>query len=119
MANITRVDGVTIVEVDQEYDSLDERKLSELGAQLLAAVDQAEPPVLLLDLTRTTFIGSSFLGVAIRAWKRLRDRSGRLALCHVNELCREVLQASRLDTIWELFPSREEALRELAKEIVR
>ncbi len=117
MSNITRVDGVTVFEIDQEYDSLDEQTLNELGTKLLAAVEQADPPVLLLDLTRTTFIGSSFLGVSIRAWKRLRDRHGRMALCHVNDLCREVLKASKLDSIWDVYPTREEAVLQMSKEL--
>lgn len=117
MSNITRVDGVTIFEIDKEYDSLDEQTLNELGAKLLAAVEQAEPPVMLLDLTRTTFIGSRFLGVTIRAWKRLRDRHGRMALCHVNDLCSEVLKASKLDSIWDVFPTRDEAVLQMSKEI--
>lgn len=115
MSKLSRVQGVTIFEVDQEYDSLDELKLSQLGTELLAAVEQAQPPALLLDLTQTTFIGSSFLGLAIRAWKRLRDRNGRMALCHVNELCSEVLHASKLDSIWDVYPNRDEAIQRMSE----
>lgn len=114
MTHVSQVDGVTIFHVDREYDSLDDCKVGGFSAELMRAVEQAERPVLLLDLTDTTFIGSSFLGVLVRAWKRLRDQHGRMALCHVNELCGEVLHASKLDTIWEIYPSREEGQRALA-----
>jgi anti-anti-sigma factor len=114
MTRVSQVDGVTIFSVDREYDSLDERKVSEFSAQLTAAIDRANPPLLLLDLSDTTFIGSSFLGVLVRVWKRIRERQGRMALCHANELCSEVLHASKLDTIWDIYPARDAAIRALA-----
>lgn len=116
MSNVTRVRGVTVYEIDEDYDSLDDDKLEELSAQILAAVEAADPPALLLDLGRTKFIGSRFLGILIRAWKRLRDRSGHMALCRVNDLCDEVLRASKLNTIWDVYATRDEAVQALAKE---
>ena len=113
MAKVSKQEGITVVEVDAQYDSLDVATLNEFGTELLAAVSQAEPPQVLLDLRRTTFIGSSFLGLLIRAWKRLRDRHGALALCQVNDVCGEVLKASKLDMIWQVFPDRESAIRQL------
>ena len=113
MANLLNQEGITVVEVDSQYDSLDVVKLNEFGTQLLSAVAAANPPTVLLDMRKTTFIGSSFLGLLIRAWKRLRDRQGALALCNVNQVCSEVLRASKLDMIWQIFPDRESALRHL------
>lgn len=115
MSNVLRQDGITVVEVDAQYDSLDVARLNEFGDQLLAAVADAQPPKVLLDMGRTTFIGSNFLGLLIRAWKRLRDRQGELALCDVNEVCGEVLRASKLDMIWHIFPDRETAVTTLRK----
>jgi anti-anti-sigma factor len=113
MAKVYKQEGITVVEVDAEYDSLDVAKLNMFGDELLAAVAGAEPPKVLLDMHRTTFIGSNFLGLLIRAWKRLRDRKGELALCQVNEVCSEVLRASKLDMIWQVFPDRDAAVGQL------
>ncbi|HEX7378480.1 MAG TPA: STAS domain-containing protein [Pirellulales bacterium] len=113
MSNISRQEGITVIEIDAQYDSLDVTKLNEFGDQLLAAAAEAEPPKVLLDMGRTTFIGSNFLGLLIRAWKRLRDRHGELALCSVNEVCGEVLRASKLDMIWQVFPDRGTAVAKL------
>ncbi len=113
MAKVSRQEGVTIVEIDAQYDSLDVARLNEFGDQLLTAVAAADPPKVLLDMGRTTFIGSNFLGLLIRAWKRLRDRKGELALCCVNEVCGEVLRASKLDMIWQVYSDRETAVTNL------
>lgn len=116
MTRVLQVGGVTIFSVDREYDSLDDRMVSDFSTQLNGAIEQVDPPVLLLDLSDTTFIGSSFLGVLVRAWKRIRERNGQMALCHVNELCSEVLHASKLDTIWGIYPTRDAAVLALAAE---
>ena len=113
MAKIFKHSGLTIVEVDSEYDSLAVAQLEELGVLLLEAARQAEPPIMLLDLSETQYIGSSFLGVLMRVWKRLRDRHGRLALCDANDVCGDVLRASKLDTIWDVFSDRATAVKEL------
>ena len=114
MSHLSQLDGVTVFHVDRQYDSLDEGKVGEFSALVMEAVERAQHPLLLLDLGDTTFIGSGFLGVLVRAWKRIRDRQGRMALCRVNPLCAEVLHASKLDTIWEIYPTRDEAQRALA-----
>ena len=115
MSHLSHVAGVTVFQVDRQYDSLDEVKVGEFSALLMDAVEGAPHPLLLLDLGDTTFIGSGFLGVLVRAWKRIRDRKGRMALCRVNPLCGEVLRASKLDTIWEIYSTRDEAQRALAE----
>jgi anti-anti-sigma factor len=114
MTRVSQVDGVTVFQVDREYDSLDDRTVAEFSAQLTSAIQPDHPPLLLLDLSDTTFIGSSFLGVLVRVWKRIRERNGRMALCHVNEICGEVLHASKLDTIWDIYSTRDAAVRALA-----
>lgn len=113
MANVMREQGVTVVEVDPVYDSLDEWRMSDFRDLVLDAVKKADPPLLLLDLSRTTYIGSSFIGVLIRGWKRLRDRQGRLALCNVCPTCADVLHVSKLDTIWDIYSTRDEARQAL------
>jgi anti-sigma B factor antagonist len=113
MARIINHAGVTIAEADSDYDSLAVGQLEELSTLLLDAAREADPPIILLDLSETQYIGSSFLGVVMRAWKRLRDRHGRLAVCNVNDVCGDVLRASKLDTIWEVFADRATALEEL------
>lgn len=116
MATIHNEQGLTIVEVDPEYDSLDEWRIRDFRGLMLDAADHAERPLMLIDLAATTFIGSSFIGVLVRTWKRLRDRQGRMALCNVSPDCANVLHVTRLDTVWDCFSSREEGIRGLLDE---
>ncbi len=112
MGNVVQQDGVTIIDLDERYDSLDDQALEQLGDALLTAVSGNSPPALLVDLSNTRFIGSRFIGLLVRAWKRVQDRQGRMGLCCIPPFCREALISTRLyDTLWTPYETREEAIK--------
>ena len=43
-------------------------------------------------------------------WKCIRQRSGRLLLCNLSEFAYDILKVSRLNQLWPVYNSREEAL---------
>jgi anti-sigma B factor antagonist len=110
MLRISREQQITIVEFGKSYDSLDLQKLDEARSSLLDEADHAEPPLVVLDFARTTFIGSSFIELLVRAWKRLKQRGGLMTLCNLNPFCEEVFHVSRLDLLWQICPSRQAAI---------
>jgi len=114
MVSVTREHDVTILQLDASYASLDDKPLEELGEVLLSEASFAVPPRLLLDMSPTLFIGSRFIELLVRAWKRIRTRDGSLALCGVQQLCGDVLRVSRLDTLWPEYPTRSEAVTAMA-----
>jgi len=114
MSRIIRKQGVTIVEAGPSYDSLDEEALIEFGAALLDGATHAEPPRLIVDLAPTQRIGSRFIELLVRAWKRLRQRSGTMAICGLQPYCSEVLQVTHLDSLWPTYPTQDEAIAALA-----
>lgn len=114
MTQISRQSDVTILDLGESYDSLDTERIERLTRMLREQAEGADPPRLLLDLSRTRFIGSSFLEAVMLAWKQVRARSGILALCGLTPLCREVFEAAQLDSIWTLYPTRAEAVEALA-----
>ncbi len=113
MITLMRQHDVTVLELGSAYDSLDESSLDELGSLLLTKAATADPPCMVLDLSSTDFIGSLFIELLVRAWKRLTERGGAFALCGVRPFCDEVLRTTHLDTLWESFPTREAAVESL------
>lgn len=104
-------DGVTIIELGERYDSLDDDSLERLSDELLDAASNSPAPALLVDLSNTRLIGSRFIGLLVRAWKRVQDRQGRMGICCVPPFCREALITTRLyDTLWTPYETREEAI---------
>jgi anti-sigma F factor antagonist len=65
---------------------------------------------LVVDLSRTTFLDSSALGVLIGAFKRMRERDGRLDVVQPPAALRRIFEITALDRILSLYESREQAL---------
>lgn len=110
MTQINRVGEATVVRLDRLYESLDPRSLGALRDVLLREADVAQPPYVVIDFTATEMFGSSFIEVLFRAYKRLKQRDGRMVLCGLNPFCLEVLRATRLDSLWAIYPSQSAAV---------
>ena len=89
--------------------------LSEVGP-LLALVQSDECRTVLVDMEKVTFFGSVLLGVLNSLSKQIRQRQGRFVLCGLSQVGGEVIHATRFDTLWPIYPSREEALKALGEE---
>jgi anti-sigma B factor antagonist len=76
------------------------------------AGELADPGVtqLVVDLSRTTFLDSSALGVLIGAFKRMRERDGRLDVVEPPAAVRRIFEITALDRVLSLWESRDEAL---------
>lgn len=96
--------GVTVIALGEEYENLDERVLEELRDVILKVVEDADPPRIVLDLSKTKFFGSSFIELIFRAWNRSHTKpDGEFVLSGLTEYCREVIAITHLDQLWKLF----------------
>jgi len=77
--------------------------------QVLAESIEAGRIRIIVDLTDTTFLDSTALGVLIGAVKRLRSRDGALAIVNVDENISKTFEITGLDQIFTIVPTREEA----------
>ena len=65
---------------------------------------------IIVDLTDTTFLDSTALGVLIGAVKRLRSRDGALAIVNIDENIAKTFEITGLDQIFTIVPTRDEAI---------
>jgi anti-sigma B factor antagonist len=77
--------------------------------QVLAESIESGRIRIIVDLTDTTFLDSTALGVLIGAVKRLRSRDGALAIVNVDENIAKTFEITGLDQIFTIVPTREEA----------
>jgi len=63
----------------------------------------------IVDLGRVRYVEGELLGLLVRSWKQLGARPGDIVLI-VDELQREVFTATRLDHLFVLAASRNEAV---------
>jgi len=64
----------------------------------------------LINCSELEYISSAGLRVFLVAAKALKEKSGELLLCSLNEIVAEVFEISGFDTIFSTFDSEEEAL---------
>jgi anti-sigma B factor antagonist len=81
----------------------------EFKACITASIESGAD-VVLVDLTETTFIDSSCLGVLISAHRRLGMRDGRLVVVTQVESVLTTLRITGLDGVFDVVPTREAAL---------
>jgi anti-sigma B factor antagonist len=80
-----------------------------LREALLGALEAGHPR-LVCDLAQTDFICSDALGVLITAYLKARGRGGFLRLAGLPPQLREILETTRLDRLFEVFPSIQDAV---------
>ena len=66
---------------------------------------------IVVDLTQTTFLDSSALGVLIGAVRHVRDSGGALAIVNVDAGSAKTFQLTGLDQILAIVATREEAVQ--------
>jgi len=110
----TELVGDALVLVPQhDLGTLDALKLRPEVESLLAAIQEAKAAGVVVDLKRVAWFGTSMLEVIHVLWRRLHPRGGKVALCNVSPVGREVLRISQFDTLWTICATREDALREV------
>ena len=78
--------------------------------QVLAESIEAGRVRIIVDLTETTFLDSTALGVLIGAVKRLRSRDGALAIVNVDENIAKTFEITGLDQMFTILPTRDAAV---------
>jgi len=86
----------------------------ELKQKLGEAIEAGRRQIV-VDLTDTTFLDSTALGVLIGAVKRLRSDHGRLVLVNVDANIAKTFEITGLDQIFTILPTRDEAIAALAE----
>jgi anti-sigma B factor antagonist len=66
--------------------------------------------IVVVDLTKTTFIDSTTLGVLVGGVKRLRPEGGRLVLVCTDQNILKIFEITGLDTVFPIHPTLAEAL---------
>jgi anti-sigma B factor antagonist len=99
-------DDTHVVAVSGEIDLF---TAPEFKQRVSAPIDAGRTNVI-IDLTGTTFIDSSSLGVLIGAHRRLRRLQGRMVIVCSNEAIVKTFKITGLDSVFTIVASLDEAL---------
>jgi anti-sigma B factor antagonist len=98
--------GITVVGVDGQ---LIVGNRQELKQTVLDAMESGARKFL-IDFTKTGYIDSSGLGVLVSLSKKIREQGGELRLAGLNEDLQTLFELTKLDTLFAITKTPEEAL---------
>ena len=102
----TNAAGVAILEIDGQLIVGNRQELKTLVQD---GLDRGERKFL-IDCSRTGYIDSSGLGALVTLSKKVREANGDLRIAGLNEDLRALFELTKLDTLFHIAPSAEEAL---------
>jgi anti-sigma B factor antagonist len=104
--DVQKHDDITVIGVEGQ---LIVGNRQELKQQVLEELENGSRKFL-IDFANTGYIDSSGLGVLVSLSKKIREQSGELRLANLNEDLRTLFELTKLDTLFQISTSREEAL---------
>ena len=85
----------------------DEDNVEQFGQSLVDLVDTAGVRKMLVDAQDLEYVTSSVLGKLIYVHRKLEREGGLMVLCGVGEDLGEILEATRLTTLFHIAPDAE------------
>ena len=103
----SEVDGVTILEVSGEmYGGPENMRLVEILDELVAGGKKTA----VIDMGKVKWIASTGLGILVKARTKFAEAGGTLRLCQLNERVLTLLQITKMNSLFDVHRSREEAV---------
>jgi anti-sigma B factor antagonist len=99
-------DGVPVLDVTGEIDIYTTPQFKEAVS---AAIDEGKSSIV-INMLHVTYMDSSGFGTLLSATKRLRPVEGALYLSGCNPAITRMLQITRLNTIFGIYATEEEAV---------
>ena len=106
---VEKENGVLVVDVEGQ---LIVGNRQELKQKVLEELEGGERKFV-VDFEKTGYIDSSGLGVLVSLSKKIREQGGELRLANLNEDLRTLFELTKLDTLFHIADSRDEALQGL------
>jgi anti-anti-sigma factor len=103
-----------VVTPASELRELDFRRIEAGASDVLAFFDRSAARNVVVDLHRPESLGSSVLNFFVQLWQNARSCGGQAAVCNVSEHQREILGLTRLERMWPICASLQEALARFA-----
>ncbi len=103
---LTRTDEQLLVEVDGQLVVGNRQEFKQV---ILDEVEQGARLVI-VDFTNAAYIDSSGLGALVSLGRRLRELGGDVRLAGLNDDLRTLFELTRLDALFPLFSSRDDAV---------
>ncbi len=114
--HLERIDSVLIIAPQVNVSTLAVDGVQQELQAVLSDLEKSGVKHVLIDMEKVPFFGSEMLGALHMFWKRAQAAGGKMSLCNVSQLAREVIRIAKFDLIWTIHATRRDALREICAE---
>lgn len=109
----TNREGITVFKLEGEI--IDKSQTAGLLEQIDALVASRKKH-LVLDLGGLRYMNSSGLNVLVNILTKMRNAGGDVVVCDLSEKIKSLLVVTKIDTIFHILPTVEEAIKRLKSE---
>jgi anti-sigma B factor antagonist len=93
---------------------VDDVLIAHIGRELLELADQADGKMV-LDFESVQFMSSSMIGKIVLLNKKCKKTQTAIKMCNISSAIMEVFEITRLDKLFDIYASAENALGALSK----
>jgi len=108
---IEHVDGTVILTALTDLGELELENVKKRFEETLSRLSRRHVKNVIVDLSHADYYGSSALAFFVALWKLVRSSGGEFALCNVSPHGLKTLNVTHLDRLWEIFDSKDDAMR--------
>ena len=100
---VSEKEGVSVYEVSGEIN---------IGTspELRKYFDKQVSKKIVVDLAKVTYVDSSGLATLVEILKKTKSQSGSLGLSGMSDKVRSLFEITKLDKLFQLFPTQQEAV---------
>ncbi len=107
---VQNIEGVAVVNFDLA-SVLDAATIEAIRVQLCELVEQQAHRKVLLDFSKVRLLSSSMLGALIQMRKKSDAIKGRIAICGLLPQLHKVFKISKLDGMFNFYPTQEDGMK--------
>lgn len=94
----------------KQSDILDQINIQEIGDEMSKLVEKTRGIKLVVDFQGVEYLSSTVLGKLITLKRKVDAQNGMLRLCNIKKAILEVFSITKLDTIFEIKPTLDDAV---------
>ncbi|MDX9702008.1 MAG: STAS domain-containing protein [Candidatus Auribacterota bacterium] len=102
---------IVIFQIEGEIDLYNSPGLRQ---QLTSRINKGSKKIL-VDFSNVKYIDSSGLATLIEGLQKMNRQKGRMMLCCLNQSIMDIFEVARLDDVFNIYNTAEEALDDMAK----
>lgn len=96
---------------------LESQTIDQIGTELTTLIDQANSSKLVVDFSNVEHLSSSVLGMLLTIDKKIQQQKGQLKLSGIRASIQEVFKITRLDQVFDIYPTLEEAIKDFVQTV--